>query len=194
MRKKVLVILGHPNKDSFNGALMRAYVEGAKEAGAEVRTLILDDLDFDPILHKGYDVIQQLEPDLLEAQDDIIWSEHLVWIYPTWWGSPPALMKGFVERTFHPSFAFKYKRKKDVFPVQLLKGRSAHLIVTMDDFRIMDRLIFSSSVVRIMKWSVLLLSGIRPVRNTVFSAVKRANAQKRKKWLEKIKKRGRRLR
>ncbi|RJQ31720.1 MAG: flavodoxin family protein [Actinobacteria bacterium] len=194
MKKRVLVILGHPNKDSFNGDIARAYAEGAKEGGAEVKLLYLDDLEFDPILHKGYETIQQLEPNLLLAQDDIRWCDHLVWVYPTWWGSPPALMKGFIERAFHPSFAFKYKRKKDFFPVQLLKGRSARLIVTMDDFRLADFIIFYHSVIRVMKWSVLLLSGIRPVRSTIFSSVKRSSKIKREKWLNKVRRLGQKLR
>ncbi len=193
MKKKVLIILGHPNKESFCAALTESYAEGAKKWAKEVRLIYLDDLDFDPILHKGYDVIQQLEPDLLKAQEDIKWADHIVWVYPTWWGSPPALMLGFIERIFHPGFAFKYKRKKDVFPAQMLKGRSSRLIITMDDFRIIDFLIFSHSVVRIMRWSVLLLSGIRPVRTTIFSSVKRSDAAKRDKWLKKVTKLGEKL-
>ena len=102
-------------------------------------------------------------------------------------------MKGFIERVFHPCFSFKYKRKKDMFPVQLLKGRSARLIVTMDDFRLFDALIFCNSVIRIMKWSVLLLSGIKPVRTTIFASVKRSKIAKRKKWLKKVERLGRKL-
>lgn len=192
MKKKILVILGHPNKDSFSGALARSYAEGAKKTAQEVRLLYLEDLKFDPILHKGYEVIQELEPDLKKAQDEIIWADHLVWVYPTWWGSPPALMKGFIERTFHPSFSFKYRQKKDIFPFQLLKGRSAHLITTMDDFRFLDLIIFANSNVRIMKWSVLLLSGIRPVHVTKFTSVKRSTIAKRKRWLEKVRRQGER--
>lgn len=190
MIKKVLIILGHPNTQSFNAALADAYQEGAAGSNAEVRRLNLADLEFDPILHKGYEVIQPLEPDLLKAQEDIKWAEHLVWVYPTWFGSPPALMMGFISRVFHPSFAFKYRRKKDFIPVKMLKGKSARLIVTMDDYRIIDYLVFFNSVVRVMRRSVLWLSGIKPVRKTILAAVKRASPQKREKWLQKVERLG----
>lgn len=191
MKKRVFVILGHPNKNSFCGSLADAYIKGARKV-AKVRRMDLRDLKFDPVLWEGYNVIQELEPDLILAQENIKWADHIVFIYPTWWGSPPALMKGFVERVFHPSFAFKYKRKNDLLPLPLLRGRSAHLIITMDDFRILDRIIFHKSVVRIMKSSVLLLSGIRPVHVTLFDSVKRRSPKKLKKWIEKVKKKGER--
>lgn len=90
MSKRVLVILGHPSTDSFCGALMQTYVEAAKSAGHEVRLLRLAALSFDPVLHDGYKQIQPLEPDLLKAQADITWAEHLAFVYPVWWGGIPA--------------------------------------------------------------------------------------------------------
>lgn len=95
MGKRVLVILGHPSDDSFCGALADAYVEAAKVSGAEVRQLRLGTIGFDPVLHDGYAKIQPLEPGLLQAQADILWAEHLAFVYPIWWGGIPALMKGF---------------------------------------------------------------------------------------------------
>jgi len=76
-RKRMLVILGHPSNDSFCGAVSERYVEAATQAGHEVRLLRLDTLDFDPVLHDGYNQIQLLEPDLINAQNDITWAEHL---------------------------------------------------------------------------------------------------------------------
>jgi putative NADPH-quinone reductase len=68
---------------------------------------------------------------LINAQNDITWAEHLTLVYPIWWGGIPALLKGFFDRVFLPGFAFKY-RKGSPFPDKLLKGRTAHLLVTMD--------------------------------------------------------------
>ena len=128
MTKRVLVVLGHPSGESFCGALTGCYVEAAKNAGHEVRVLWLDALDFDPVLREGYKRVQTLEPDLLNAQADITWAQHLVFIYPIWWGSIPALMKGFFDRVFLPGFAFQYRTGK-AFPDPLLKGRTAHVVV-----------------------------------------------------------------
>jgi putative NADPH-quinone reductase len=119
MSKRMLVILGHPSTDSFCGALSETYVQAAKDAGHDVRLLRLDALDFDPVLHHGYNTIQPLEPELLQAQADITWAEHLTFVYPIWWGGIPALMKGFLDRIFLPGFAFKYREGK-AFPDKLL--------------------------------------------------------------------------
>ena len=79
----------------------------------------------------GYAQIQPLEPDLLDAQASITWAQHLVWVYPIWWGGLPALLKGFLDRIFLPGFAFKYRPNSALWD-RLLTGRSAELLVTMD--------------------------------------------------------------
>ena len=94
MNKRILVILGHPVKDSLCGALAESYANGAKSAGNEVRFISLSDLSFDPILHNGYAKVQEFEPDLVYAKETITWAEHIVFSYPIWWGAMPALLKG----------------------------------------------------------------------------------------------------
>lgn len=110
MSKRVLVILGHPSAHSFCSALTDCYVASATRAGHEVRVLRLGALRFDPVLHEGYRQVQPLEPDLLNAQADITWAEHLVLVFPIWWGGVPALLKGFLDRVLLPGFAFKYQK------------------------------------------------------------------------------------
>lgn len=92
----VLIILGHPRINSLCGALTDAYVKGASEAGTEVRRLDLATLDFDPDVHTLSPNQQAFEHDILEARELIRWAEHLVFVYPTWWGTMPALLKGFL--------------------------------------------------------------------------------------------------
>jgi putative NADPH-quinone reductase len=72
-----------------------------------------------------------LEPDLLAAWEKILWAEHLVWIYPIWWGSMPAILKGFIDRLFLLGFAFK-KKENSVWWDKLLTGKSARIITTLD--------------------------------------------------------------
>ncbi len=165
MAKKVLVILGHPKKQSYNGALADAYATGAEKAGADVRRIYLGDLDFDPVLRHGYHQIQELENDLKIAQDNISWAEHLVFVYPVWWGAMPALLKGFIDRIFLPGFAFKYIDQNKT-PEQYLKGRSAHLIITMDGPAWYYNWIMGAPGDKMMKKAVLNFSGTSPVRIT----------------------------
>ena len=87
--KKVLIINGHPDSESFCFGLHESYKKGSLQAGNEVKEIILANMAFNPILMHGYRKRTDLEPDLLEAWEKIKWAEHIVWIYPTWWASPP---------------------------------------------------------------------------------------------------------
>jgi hypothetical protein len=185
---KVLIICGHPVGESFVAALCRAYAEGAKGAGHEVRVLMLHELKFDPIL-RGRKNPMPLEPDLAAAQESIKWCEHLVVGYPTWWGSFPALLKGFIDRTILPGFGYKY-REGSVMWDRLLTGRSARVIVTMDAPSLYDLLVYWASSRRTMTHPVLRFCGFSPVRTTTFSRVKFSSPAKREGWLESMRRLG----
>ena len=180
--KKTLVILGHPDPDSFCASLARIYAAAAAAAGAPVRTLDLGDLRFDPVLHKGYKTIQPLEPDLLAAQEDVLWAEHLVFAFPLWWGAMPALLKGFLDRAFHPGFGFQFHSDTSLLWHKLLRGRSARLLITMDGPPVLIRLLYQNPGVHMMKGMTLEFCGVSPVRVSQFGSVKRASRARRLKW------------
>ncbi len=127
-KKKIFVLLGNPDKESFSGTVADTYVEAAKAAGHEVERINLGDLTFDPILHKGYKAIQALEPDLLRVQEVWKWADHVVIIYPNWWCTMPALLKGMFDRMYLPGFAFNFDKATGKI-IQRLKGKTAHVIV-----------------------------------------------------------------
>lgn len=192
MSKRILVILGHPRTDSLCGALATAYVDAATAAGNDVRRINVGELSFDPILHGGYGAVQPLEPDLAAAQEAIAWAQHLVFAYPIWWGALPALLKGFIDRSFLPGFAFRY-RSGSQFWDRLLAGRSAHLLVTMDSppwyFRWINRMPGHNQ----MKRTILEFSGIRPVTIDSFGPVKGSTPEKRASWIARAKAAGSRV-
>lgn len=189
MKKNVLVILGHPDKDSFCGVLSRTYIESVKATDSEIRELRLGELKFDPILWKGYNRIQELEPDLVKAQDFIRWSNHMVFVYPTWWGTMPALMKGFFDRVFLPGFAFKYREISGP-PDKLLSGRTADLFVTMDTPTWYYRWIYHRPGHNEMKRTILEFCGIKVTRITEFAPVRESTPQQREKWINIVKSHG----
>lgn len=182
MRQRVLVIMGHPSNHGLCGAIARTYAACAEAAGHEVRLLRLDVLKFDPILHAGYNAIQGLEPDLVEAQEAMAWAGHLAFVFPIWWGGPPALLKGFLDRVLLPGFAFKYRAGK-AFPEQLLKGRSAHLLVTMDTPPWYFKWIYRMPGIRQMRNTTLEFCGIKPVSTMAFGPVLGSQPGQRDAWL-----------
>lgn len=186
MKKNILVILGHPDKNSFCGALARTYIESARATNSEVRELQLSELKFNPTLWKGYNRIQELEPDLVKAQELIQWSNHMVFVYPNWWGTMPALMKGFFDRVFLPGFAFDYRDNSPLWD-KLLSGRTAHLIVTMDTPSWYYRWIFHRPGHNAMKRTILGFCGIKVTQITEFAPVKGSTPQQREKWVNIVK-------
>ena len=189
MKKKILVILCHPDSNSFCGSITRAYVDGAMNTGAEIRELKLGELTFDPVLWNGYNKIQELEPDLEKAQELIHWSNHLVFVYPNWWGSMPALMKGFFDRVFLPGFAFKYGEGTSL-PEKLLTGRTAHLMVSMDTPGWYYRWVFHRPGHNQMKRTILEFCGIKVAKITEFAPIRDSSKEQREKWIALAKEQG----
>ena len=129
--QNVLIINGHPNADSYCHSLAEAYKKGSISTGNKVELLHLSDLNFNLNLSHGYAKRTELEPDLMYAQKKIQWANHIVIIHPVWWGSVPALLKGFFDRVLLPGFAFKYKENSVMWD-KLLTGKTGHVIYTTD--------------------------------------------------------------
>ena len=185
MGKKILIINGHPNKDTFNNGIAIAYKTGAENTGAEVKEIVIGDLQFNPNLQFGYQKRIELEPDLIEAWEKIKWAEHLVWVHPVWWGGLPAVTKGFIDRLFLPGFAFQY-RENSVWWDKLLKGKTARIITTLDQPSWYYWLVYGRPSVNQLKKSTLEFCGIKPVKVTYIGVVKIATPEIRNKWIEKV--------
>lgn len=186
---KLLIINGHPDKESFNGALTEAYIKGASaQANTEVEVLYLADLTFDPILRYGYRKRTELEPDLLRAFELLKAADHTVWIYPTWWGGMPALLKGFIDRLFLPGFTFQY-RENSPFWDKLMKGKTARVITTMDAPIWYYRLAYGSTGHKAIKRVILGFCGFK-VKFFTMGNLKNSTDQQRRKWLNKVEKLG----
>lgn len=183
--KKILIINGHPDKESFNFALAQSYKKGALKSGAHIQEIHIGELNFNPNLQFGYRKRTALEPDLLDAQEKIEWAEHLVWIYPVWWGSTPAIMKGFIDRVLLPGFAFQ-KRENSVWWDQLLKHKSARIISTLDQPAWYYWLVYRQPSNYAMKKLTLEFCGISPVRVTTIGPIRLSKEYYRQKWLRKI--------
>lgn len=187
--KRILIINGNPDKESLSYELTESYKKGADSVGAKCNVIHLTDLDFDPVLKFGYRKKPELEPDLVQAQNQILAADHLVFVYPTWWGTYPALLKGFIDRVFLPKFAFKYK-EGSLFWDKLLTGKTARLIVTMDTPKWYYSLNYKSPGHNSMKKGILNFCGVKPVRISSFGPVKSAKEEKVQSWKDKVYKLG----
>ncbi len=188
-RTMVLVINGHPNQNSFTGAVAKAYASGVREEGVKVEILNLGELKFDPILHNGYREVMSLEPDLIRAQNLIKDCQRMVICYPQWWGSGPALLKGFIDRTFLPGFAFRYREQSARWD-KLLAGRSGELWLMSDSPKFWFYLVYWNSPIKWLKSATLEFCGIKPVTVNIVDRVRFLSAPQREKVLQRAHKAG----
>lgn len=184
---KIYILLGHPNKDSFNGKIFKTYCDAALQAGHEIKTQCLSDLKFDPIFWDNKETSQELEPDLKTAQEYIKWCDKWVIIYPMWWGSLPALLKGFIDRTLHSGFAFKY-HKDDPFWDKLLTGRKAQIITTCDAPAWWIRWKYKNSDIKTLKTATLEYCGIKPVKIKRFDKLRTKSDKQKELILKEVSK------
>lgn len=183
-KKKIFVLVGHPDNNSLSTAVATSYVYGAEETGHEVRRTNLGQLSFDPILHDGYKKIQLLEPELQKLQEDIKWADHFVIIYPAWWSTMPALLKGMFDRIWLPRFAYQFKKEglfKGLLWEPLMKGKTARVFVLSDSPPIFARLIFGDTTNEIRKgilWFAGYKARVKKVGPMKFMTDKRADKWK----------------
>jgi len=181
----VLIINGHPNKESFNFGLAEAYKKGLVSTNVGFEEIVIDNLEFEHTLKFGYQTRMELEPDLLDAWRKILWATHIVIFMPIWWGGMPAGLKSFFERLFLPGMAFKY-RENSVWWDKLLMGKSAHIVVTLDTPYWYFKWIYGNPGIKQLKGNILQFCGIKPVQITAIAPIKGSSQEFRENWLKKI--------
>lgn len=135
MSPRALLLFGHADVNAqppcLNRRLADAYTRGYEANGGLVERINLAELAFDPVLRVGFRQEQPLEPDLQRVRAAIESAARVVWVFPTYWAAPPAIVRGLFDRLFLPGWAFRYEGGNPL-PKGLLAGRSARVIVTMD--------------------------------------------------------------
>jgi putative NADPH-quinone reductase len=185
MAKKIAIFDAHPDPDParFVHALAREYASGAREAGHEMRAIMLAGLNV-PILRTREEWMDKPVPAAIQpGQAAITWADHIVFFYPLWHGDMPALLKAYLEHVMRPGFALDYGERK--FPKKLLEGRSARIVVTMGMPAFFYRAYFGAHSVRSFKRNILGGSGIGPVSSSIIGNVE-GSAQHRESWLRRM--------
>ena len=183
---RITLIQGHPDARGghFGHALADAYVQAAKDAAHETRTIELAKLDF-PLLRSAEEWKTAAPPSIREAQQAIAWAEHLVIFFPLWLGDMPALLKGFLEQTLRPGFAIGAAGAGRM-PRKLLKGRSARIVVTMGMPAFFYRAYYRSHSVKSLKRNILESCGFSPVRTSLVGMVEGSGRNAHELWLAKM--------
>jgi putative NADPH-quinone reductase len=185
---RITIIVGHSRAGTYCEALGEAYAAGAREAGHEVEVISTARIAFDPILREGYLREQPLEPELKDAHRAIMAADHLVIIFPLWLGAMPAILKGFLERILQPDLIEPSRSGKFV---QLLKGKSARVIMTMGMPGVVYRWWYGAHALQALKRNILEFMGVGPVKSTLFGMIEQVGAEKRRQWLDEVEAMGR---
>ncbi|MBI5583118.1 MAG: NAD(P)H-dependent oxidoreductase [Deltaproteobacteria bacterium] len=182
---KVLVVYAHPYPESFNHAVLDKFIQGLQSKGHEVEILDLYALGFNPVLSAAdLAALQQgqVPADIAAHQERVTRAEGLAFIFPIWWSSMPALLKGWIDRVFSLGFAYAFREEG---PVGLLKHRKAVLITTCGG----DQVFFDQSGIQkaiqlTVDLGVLAFTGIAKVHHEFFYNVVQTDPATREKYLE----------
>lgn len=136
---KALVLFGHPNPNSYNGAVRDAVTNELQNAGAEVKVKDLYQMNFNPLL--TVNDFQQMHTgsppeDIRNEQEAISWADMIIMISPVWWMSVTAMLRGYIDRVFSYGFAYQYTATG---PQGLLTGKKGLLITTSGSNRQTDQ-------------------------------------------------------
>ena len=180
----ITVVDAHPDPDRPHlcHALADAYARGAERSGHRVHRVALAELDF-PLLRSRaeWEAGKQNTPlALRSAQQWIASSDHLVFVFPLWMGTMPALLKAFVEQVLRPGVAIDYASG---FPKPLFCDKTARLFVTMGMPTFAYRFYYRAHGLKAFRRNILRLVGVRPTRQTLYGMVDQASDSKCQRWL-----------
>lgn len=182
----ILIVLAHPDPASFNHALAAAAVQAARQQGHDV---VLHDLHaekFDPILPAA-EVAKAapLEPWLERHCDDLAAANGIVVVHPNWWGQPPAILKGWIDRVVRPGVAYAFDEgdNGEGVPVGLLRARTAVVLNTSNTTAEREQAVFGDPLESIWKRCVFDLCGVKDVRRRTYRVVVTSTPEMRGRWL-----------
>jgi putative NADPH-quinone reductase len=191
MARKILVLNGHPDPASKGlcHAIAEAYAEGAQRAGHAVRMLDVATLDFCLMRSQAAFEKEPPPPAIAAAQESIRWADHLVVVFPLWLGDMPALLKAFFEQALRPGFAYSYRPRG--FPLKLMTGRSARVIVTMGMPAPIYRWYYGAHGLKSLERNILRFVGFAPVRCTLVGSVGTRSQESIKRLFDEVGRLGR---
>lgn len=183
---KILVILAHPDPGSFNHALAEAAAAAARRLGHAVKSHDLHAEGFDPVL-PAPEIARgaPLPPWLARHCADLAAADGIVIVHPNWWGQPPAVLTGWIDRVVRPGVAYEFREgdQGEGVPVGLLRARTAIVLNTSNTPPAREREAFGDPLDAIWRRCVFDLCGVKDVRRRTFSVVVTSTPEERRGWL-----------
>ena len=186
---EISVILAHPQKGSFNHAIAETAVEQLKKNGHAVYFHDLYEEKFDPVL-PGEEIPKDvpLPTEIQRHCREIAEAEGIIIVHPNWWGQPPAILKGWVDRVIRPGVAYEFSEgdKGEGIPNGLLKARAALLFNTSNTPEEREEKVFGDPLETLWKNCVFGLSGVHTFYRKMFRIVVISTERERVNWLQEV--------
>ena len=186
---KILVVLAHPSERSFNYAIAQATVNTLTRLGHEV---VFHDLyleEFNPVIRpEEISSDGEVDENIKRHCAELASADGIVVIHPNWWGQPPAILKGWVDRVFREEVAYRFEEGDggEGVPVGLLKAKTAVVFNTSNTKEIRERRHFGDPLETLWKTCIFDLCGVKNFRRRTFSAVITSTEAQRAKWLRDV--------
>ena len=186
---KVSVILGHPHPGSLNHAIAGEVTRALRETG---HTAIFHDLyaeRFDPVLpHEEMPRDAPLDPVIAAHCAEIAAADGIVIVHPDWWGQPPAILKGWVDRVLRPGVAYRFLEGDggEGVPAGLLRAKAALVFNTSNTPRERELAAFGDPLERLWRDCIFSLCGVPAVHRRMFPVVVTSTDEERRRWLGEV--------
>ncbi|MDD4872794.1 MAG: NAD(P)H-dependent oxidoreductase [Kiritimatiellae bacterium] len=185
----VSLILAHPEKKSFNHAIAMTVVERLRCNGYRVKFHDLYAEKFDPILYeKEIPEFAKLPRVIKQYCREIRDADGIIIVHPNWWGQPPAILKGWIDRVIRAGVAYKFLDgdSGEGVPVGLLKARIAIVFNTSNTKRQREIKVFGDPLETLWKNCIFGLCGVRRFYRATFGVMVTSSPAQRGKWLRNV--------
>jgi len=185
---KVMMVLGHPSKESFNHAIATTALEALRANGHEVVFHDLYAEGFDPVLTQEEITAEQVADPVVAAHcEQLASADALVFVHPNWWGQAPAMMKGWMDRVLRHGVAYRLEQKDgQEVAVGLLKAKKALVFNTCMTTEEADRSQYGDPLERLWKTAVLSFCGVGDVHRYNFRMVQAVSQAEREAMLAEV--------
>ncbi|MBE0477001.1 MAG: NAD(P)H-dependent oxidoreductase [Coriobacteriia bacterium] len=183
----VMLVLAHPNERSLNHALAEAVRDALTADGHRVWFHDLYAEGFDPVLPSAeLESGCELEGAMRQHCEQLANADGLVVVHPNWWGQPPAMMKGWVDRTFRPGIAYRFEQRAPGVrvPVGILKAERALVMNTSDTPQSREWGGLGDPLEALWRNTMLGMCGVPNVHHLLFAPVTTSTAEQQEAWLD----------